>query len=203
MNILKRLLPVLALCWMPAHAATIYSNVGVGFPGDSSTDYFAFSPTYFGTTFTTTGGGNLDTLSLDLKGTTSPVTVGLYANSAGEPGTLLESWSATIPIGSGFPSAALTTLTSILNPSLSTATQYWLVLTQTSPGQITWFANDTSVAGGAWSGSAIGSLGQVFATGLTPGIVLTSTAPAVPEPTTWVLLAAPLAAMLWFRRRRA
>jgi len=202
LSILKRLLPVVALCWIPAHAATIYSNVGAGFPGDSSALYTT-AGTFFGTTFTTTGGGNLNTLSLDIEGTTSPVTVGLYANSAGEPGTLLESWSATIPIGTGFPAPALTTLTSILNPSLSVATQYWVVLTQASANQIDWFGNDTSVAGGVWAGSAIGSLGQSFATGLTPGITLTSTAPAVPEPTTWVLLSAPLIAMLWFRRRRA
>ena len=197
-EMLKGLLPVLALCWIPAHAATVYTNVGGGFPGDSGTDY-STSATFFGTTFTTSGGGNLNTLSLDLKGTTSPVTVGLYANSAGQPGTLLESWSATIPIGTGGSPPALTTLTSILNPSLSAATQYWLVLTQGSPSQITWFGNDTSVLGGIWDGSSIGSLSQVFGDTAAPGITLTST---VPEPTTWVLLVGPLAAMLWFERRR-
>jgi hypothetical protein len=199
---LKRLLPVLVLCWIPAHAATIYSNVGGGFPGDSPISY-STQATFFGSTFTTTSGGNLNTLSLDVLATTSPVTitVGVYANSAGEPGTLLESWSATIPTTGSPP--ALTTLTSILNPSLSAATQYWVVLTQASASQIVWFGNDTSTAGGIWSGSPIGSLSQFFATSAAPGIVLTSTVPTVPEPTTWVLLAAPLAAMLWFRRRRA
>ncbi len=198
---LKGLLPVLVLCWIPAHAATIYSNVGGGFPGDSVTNYNT-TATFFGTTFTTTGGGNLNTLSLDVSGTTSPVTVGVYANSAGEPGTLLESWSATIPT-TGIP-PTLTTLTSIVHPSLLSATQYWVVLTQASPSQINWFGNDTSTAGGVWSGSPIGSLSQFFSDRAAPGIVLTSTVPStVPEPTTWVLLAAPLAAMLWFRRHRA
>jgi hypothetical protein len=33
------------------------------------------------------------------------VTVGLYANSAGEPGALLESWSAPVPAFTGPPAA--------------------------------------------------------------------------------------------------
>lgn len=126
----------LVLLTASAHAGTIFSNVGPGFPGDSLGYYGDSGPgvTYLGMTFTATGSGNLDTLSLDLQGDTSPITIGLYSNSAGQPGALIESWSTAIPAGFGFPPVPpLTTLTSVGNPSLSAGTQYWLVLTSAGP----------------------------------------------------------------------
>ena len=189
---LKRLLITLTFCWIPVQlsAGTIYTNVGAGFPADSPNAYNTGNA-FFGTTFTSTGGGNLATIGIALKGVTSPVTAGLYANSAGEPGSLLESWSFAVPGGSGFPAPALTTLTSVLNPLLSSGTQYWFVIAQTSAQaagfQITWFANDLVVNGGVWAGPSANALAQVFAGSPTPGIVVTSAA-SVPEPATGMLL---------------
>jgi hypothetical protein len=117
----------------PIHAGTIFSNVGPGFPGDSNG--FVVGNTgspdggFLGTNFVATGSGNLDTLSLDVQAATGPISVGLYANSAGQPGTLLESWSVAIPIGIGFPPIpSLTTLASVGHPLLSSGTEYWVVL---------------------------------------------------------------------------
>jgi hypothetical protein len=124
MRILRKLFFAISCVAFFTHAASagpIYSNIGAGFPGDAPNDYQTAS-TFFGTTFTTTAAGTLSSLEIDIKGATSPVTVGLYTSSAGQPGTLLESWSAVRPVGTGFPPPAVTTLTSVLDPS------YWRYL---------------------------------------------------------------------------
>ena len=187
---LKRLLFVLvpALGCVPLlTAGIIYSNIGAGFPGDSPGSSYNFAgPNGFeGTTFITTGGGILATISLSVGGNTSPVTGGLYANSAGEPGTLLESWTFSQPLN---PTVAppVTTLTSLLHPSLSAGTQYWFVLSMPSTGQSEgWFENDQGATGGTWTGTSINGLSQAFASSPADAIRLDST----PEPTTGLLFA--------------
>jgi sugar lactone lactonase YvrE len=164
-----------------ASAGVIYSNIGTGFPGDSNGAYNA-GVTFEGTSFTTTSAGTLFSLEFVVKGTTSPVTVGLYTNSGGQPGTLLESWSAVVPVGTSFPPPAATILTSVVRPSLSAATQYWLVFTQSSEDQVTWFANDEGVAGGIWGGSSITTLSQGFSDAAAPGIQLNT----APPPTIYI-----------------
>src|SRR4029434_2919247 len=99
------------------------------------------------TTFITTGSGNLSTLLTDVAGS-SPLNVGLYTDSGGQPETLLESWIATIPTGpSSFP--PVTVLTSVLQPFLAAATQYWVVFA-VAPNQVTWTSNESGVLGGVW-----------------------------------------------------
>jgi hypothetical protein len=176
-----------------ASAGVLYSNITSGFPADSGSDTSALN-TYFGTTFTTTAGGNLGSIELGVTGTTSPVTLGLYTDSAGEPGTLLESWSAAIPTGSSFP--PLTTLTSVYNPLLSASTSYWLVFTQSSAFQVNWYVNDESVAGGYWSGASLTTLSEGYPTG-PPGIQLNT----IPEPATAMLLGLGFGALLLMKRR--
>jgi hypothetical protein len=59
------------------------------------------------------------------------VTVGLYADSLGQPGTLLEAWTVAVPNTCQTSSSLLcdppplTTLTSILNPLLTVGARYW------------------------------------------------------------------------------
>jgi len=134
-----------------AAAAVIYSNIGNGFPADSKQSYQA-SIGYFATSFTATASGNLASLETDLAGTTSPITVSLYTNSAGEPGTLLESWTTPIPYGTNFPPPAPIVLTSVLNPPLFTGSVYWVVL-QAPPFQVSWTGNDEGITGGIWQGA--------------------------------------------------
>jgi hypothetical protein len=60
-----------ALCGSAASAQIIYSNIGPGFPADSGGND-AEGNTYFSTTFIATNGGNLNTLTMELDGTTQP-----------------------------------------------------------------------------------------------------------------------------------
>jgi sugar lactone lactonase YvrE len=167
----------IALSSYAAPAGVIYSNISPSYPGGTLSDAVT-SDTYFGTIFTTAAAGTLASVEIDLYGFYSPVTVGLYTNSAGQPGTLLESWSAVIPVH--YPSPPATVLTSVVNPSLSAATAYWLVLTQASASQnIVWYGNDEGIDGGVWIGNSLASLSQIFVSNPAPGIRLNSLPPSV------------------------
>jgi hypothetical protein len=197
---LKRSFAVLVFCFIQVRlsAGIIYSNIGFGFPADSPGIYGTAAT--WGTTFTTMSGGTLATVSIDLSSRTSPVTAALYTSLSGRPGTLLESWSAAVPIGNGFPLPPLTTLISVVQPFLNSGTQYWFVLNGVNNcfcNVNNWSENDQSVGGGIWSGASLNSLFQSFAGSPAPGIQLTS---AVPEPTTGMLTAASLLFLAQLRR---
>ena len=213
------LLSCFALC-SPAIGQTyaIYSNIGSGYPADCATasflyacdPYYRWTQNLLATPFTATRGGNLGTISLDLDSTTtSPVTIGLYADSSGAPGTLLESWSADVPIGSVLSPTGtmpapdpLTVLTSTAQPLLSAGTQYWLVLTETSEFEFNWFTNDLDVTGGIWAGSGTGALSQYFATAEAPAIQVMSANAAAPEPATFALLSVCFGTLTVLRSRK-
>jgi hypothetical protein len=149
---------------------TIYSNIhiGAGFPGDSPGPFVVTGPNFFmGTTFTTTVGGVLSTISLSVAGQPN-VTAALYTNSAGEPGTFLEGWNlssqprlSSQPLSSLTP-PPLTTLTSLVNPYLFSGTQYWFVLSIPTSGQKeAWWSNDQDLLGGVWqSHTSVNTLAQ-------------------------------------------
>jgi hypothetical protein len=91
------------------------------------------------------------------------------------------------------------------SPLALSAGTYWLELHEgtdvtTSDGSAIFWATSNGSAGDAKQDSnpTLPSSGQ----NVELAFQLFDTA-SVPEPTTWVLLAAPLPAMLWFRRRRA
>lgn len=75
----------------------------------------------------------------------------------------------------------------------------------TGPGQVlsSSFTSGVSQFTYAFGSNVTGGTGLFLYTDLTNQIIAfeTTSTSGVPEPTTWVLLAAPLAAMLWFRRR--
>lgn len=180
----------LLACACAANASTIiYSNIGAGFPGDTPARYGTGStgPFDLGTTFTTTGGGILADLSTGLSyaGAAQPpaVTAGLYTDSSGKPGTLLEDWTFDLP--PELPSTGVTTLTSVLNPSLTSGTPYWFVILQ-APEPLRWDANDQNVLGGVWIGTDINDLTQIFESNAAVGIRLDST--TIPEPASGLLL---------------
>jgi hypothetical protein len=198
-NMLKRSLIVPVICCMPGllSAGVIYSNMGAGFPGDSPA-FFASTTLFFGTTFTTSGGGSLLNVSTDLSASqTSPIVAALYTNSSGQPGTLLESWSIMVPIiVKPPPIPPLTTFASVLNPLLSSGTQYWFVMTTATNNTIYWAENDTAVNGGVWGGTSLTTLGQVSSGLPTPGIQLNAT----PEPVSGWLLASGTLVLMVLRR---
>ena len=172
------------LCCLPVLSADVlYSNITAGFHPGSGTGTYSFSGpnAFLGTTFTTTGAGSLATISIGIEGDQSPITAGLYANAAGEPGTLIESWTFAQP---PFGANILTTITSVLHPSLSAGTPYWFVLDLS--GSEDWTMNDEAVTGGVWFGSSsVSTLSQAFGSSSAPGIQLNS----VPEPTAGLMFA--------------
>jgi hypothetical protein len=202
---LKPFLLVTSLLWIPGclSAGVLYSNLGAGFPGDSpgNDSIFSFSQQtyYFGMPFTTTAGGSLSSILVDIlsdEGLPTP-SAGLYTNSSGEPGTELESWSVSVPSAS-----SVTTLYSVLNPSLSPGTVYWFVFTlpMVNGSDFTWKENDESVDGGPWSSlSSVNSLLQANAELPDPGIEVNS----VPEPATGAMLAFGALVLSLCGRRRA
>jgi hypothetical protein len=174
-----------ALGLIPAHlsAGIPYNNFGPGYTVSATSWVFFNAVGFAGTTFTTTGAGPLSTVLTNID-TPVPLTIGLYTNSAGQPGTLLESW--TVPVTSG---AQLITLTSVVNPVLSSGTPYWLVITV--PPNITffWAQNNQGVNGGYAAGASINALSNSTAAFPTPAIQIdTQNAPnGTPLPPTLIL----------------
>jgi len=175
---------VLILCVCPTQLVgdtILYNNLG---PGNTYTNFsLAAYQTYIATTFTTTSSGNLG--SILIAGTlwlgSSPVTMGLYTDSSGEPGQLLESWDVSLPT-SRYP--PVTTIQSVSSPFLDSGTQYWFVVTQTT-GHIEFYSNSQGVDGGYWAGDSIDALFDSGSFFQSPAIQLNA---ATPEPASGVLL---------------
>ena len=132
-------------------------------------------------------------LPIDLVSGTGSVVVSILAD--GLPGTVLESWTPDLTT-----SISMITLTSVLNPTLSQGTNYWLEVTTTGNEEANWYIATTNVRGagilidGNWSYSAGSS---------TPALAILSE--SAPEPPTSVLTSAGLLAALAaasFRNRR-
>src|SRR5262249_24068797 len=135
----------LLLACIPLHlfAGVIYSNVGPAFPNDLSiaSNYSASATGFFGTTFNTSSSGRLASIVTDLfqfPGATA-LSTGLYADSSGQPGPLLESWNVPVPISDGSSITPVTTFSSLLNPILSSGARYWFVVNLgTTPNNLGW-----------------------------------------------------------------
>src|SRR5258708_33003832 len=81
--------------------------------------------------FTASGNVNLTDVRLPLQsGTTLTGTANIYltANNAGVPGAVLESWLGVTGEPFALPQLNAITLTSVLNPTLSNGSEYWLVV---------------------------------------------------------------------------
>jgi hypothetical protein len=180
---------ILALGGISAHlsAGTLYSNLGPGNTfGGSTYGCGSGCGGFFSTTFTTTAGGQLASIQVPLFNPNGAVnvTVGLYTNSGGEPGTPLESWTIALTT-----SPQLITINSVATPTLSSGTQYWFVITL--PGGnavINWPQNSQNVLGGAWNGATLTGQTQSNNGSPTPAIQLLSPPPAgTPLPSTLLL----------------
>jgi hypothetical protein len=195
------------ICAGAAGATTLYTDFGPGQTYNTSSGWFiggsgAVTQASIAAPFTPSVTATLDSLDLavDVFAGTTSFTVEITADSSGAPGAVLESFSLTGITGT----PTVRSLTSILHPSLSSLSTYWVAV----------FAGGTTTAGG-WFWNSVGTTGFDFSSngGSTWSVDSATTdprpafdvigTPTVPEPTTWVLLGAPLAAMLWFRRRRA
>ncbi|HLW77546.1 MAG TPA: choice-of-anchor R domain-containing protein, partial [Bryobacteraceae bacterium] len=126
---------------LSAGPVVLFGDIGPGFPGDTPLGH-VLRAGFAAVTFMTSAGGSLSQVELGMSAQNPEnLTAGLYADSAGEPGTLLESF--TIPIPTKVQS---TTVSSLLNPVLSASTRYWFVFAPL--GGETWFADDQNVLGG-------------------------------------------------------
>lgn len=179
---------------IPSLADTVYDNFGLGNTFIINRDYLT-NFDFMATPFVPTGGGNLEDIVTPIFSLDPPVTFGLYTDSAGQPGTLLEDWSVSVP---GFP-AQLVTLTSVQNPLLSADTPYWFVISLTSAqkNELAWYQNSQGVDGGIWLGFGLTNLTQFTPGSPTPAIQLNSTAEAsTPEPASGILLGSALLLLL-------
>jgi hypothetical protein len=188
--LLLLLLPFLAVS--PLRAGIIYSNLGPG----NTFNVNAFYDTnfnYMATTFVTSDGGALGDILTPVSSLSSPVSFGLYTNSGGQPGALLESWNANVPASPG-----LVDLSSQLNPSLSAQTQYWflIALSGAQKEELDWYQNNQGVDGGIYLGNQVNDLTGFVAGSPAPAIQLNS----VPEPATAIMLGSSLLLLGLFRK---
>jgi hypothetical protein len=173
----------LILCLIPVHLSAegiIYTNISSAFPGKSVYSQYAVTDGFAGTTFTTTGSGNLASIvtAVSQPSGSPPLTVGLYTEVYSEPGALLESWSVpVIPTCCGSLPASVpppTTLVSVLHPLLSSGTKYWFVISLGTENSVFWWFNDQGVTGGLWTHITLAPLYQGNGGLPTPGIQLNS-----------------------------
>lgn len=187
----------IALPAIAASADTLYTNVSPTYP-PSSTGNVSTGATYLGVAFTPSASGSLDLLKFSARGT-APITLSLYADAGGQPGSVLESWLVTLPTVS--MAGQQTVISSVLHPLLAGATQYWLLFTQTTAFQVVWNYKDTGVTGGAWAGNTLSTLHNGSSGSLMPSLTVIG---AVPESgSTVMLLGAAMSAIFLLARPRA
>jgi hypothetical protein len=147
----KTLLLAAAGC-MCLHAGTIaYTDFGPSQAYDSGSGYNVFNDFQRAASLVPTTGGTLSQFTVGLalftvSPPTQPLNFMLETDAAGLPsGTILESWS--LPAASVTEDPQLFTFTSVLNPTLTSGTQYWLVGSSTDVNGFTWLLNNQDVMG--------------------------------------------------------
>jgi len=179
-----------------AQAVVIYSNLDPDVTFVANISYFSNydAVQFLGTSFVASGPGELSQILAPVSGPEFPVGFGLYSDTAGEPGNLLESWLVQLPEYTEFPSSVYT-FVSVNHPSLSAGDSYWFVA---DPSGIAWSANNLGILGGASVGGSFNALsngGEVL--NPTPAIELDS----LPEPSS-ILVIGGAACGLRLRSRR-
>ena len=110
----------------------------------------------FAVRFTAAASGQLDTIRVSAffdRTSPGPVTAGLFADGAGQPGAVLESWTTvTLPVlldlSMGITNAP--TIASVANPLLTAGAVYWFVVDSPFPDAVHWVGNNTGIPGGYW-----------------------------------------------------
>ena len=189
------------LLGLPVNASAIYSNFGAPFSG-TGYSIASSSSTALGVRFTATGSGFLATIRMPVAVDSGGVlTAGLFADSSGQPGSLIESWPASdipsIPPIDFYP-LPVVTLVSTLNPALSAGAVYWFVVRDTAASSIIWDGSGLPLTGGAWLQPGSGPLLQIDATQAPPAIDLEAT----PEPAPLLMLGFGLGVLCAFEKAR-
>lgn len=144
------------------------------------------------------------TLHMGGSNTSSPLTVSIYNDNSGLPGSSLTTLSGANPTSSGNYTFTSTGL------ALSANTTYWVAAATSGSGQYDWDAtadlSQSNTGGATWT---IGDSTQLFYSGswgtITVSGMMSVTATAVPEPGTYAALAGltALGFVAWRRRRAA
>jgi hypothetical protein len=190
----------LVLFGATAYATTVYSNFGSGVGGS----YAVYGTSIIGGTvtasaFTPSTGAQFGsvTISADYWGGTSAFIVELAADSGGLPGSVLESYSVSLPFFNGTSNPTPTAVDSTTFTALTAATQYWIVIAAdpaNTGGKAEWYMNGGGAGGGAQDS------GGTWSTGNGPLIDVES-ALGTPEPSTIKLLGAGAAVLFALRKR--
>jgi hypothetical protein len=191
----------------------LFSNFGAGFGynisvGDLVGNAFDGNDYAQGSTFTPTISATFSSLDIALSctfGCPDPFTVSLDANSAGAPGSTLESFTVPgVSLGLLGTNNAPLVLDSVLHPLLTAGTQYWVTAASDLSNSIGWNLNST----GDSSTEAISTddgINWFPTSGLTPGAYQVNGAPeaATPEPSvSWYLIGLFAVGAGVFRRKR-
>ena len=180
-------------------ATVIYTSLGPGLTWGG--DYTAEHPTLpfsDGVLFRATNSGNLaDVLVPAGDDPNGVLTFGLYTDTAGQPDTLLESWT-NVSVPTDPSTATIQTLTSVAHPFLTSGDLYFFTATSgpipiTDPPSFGLFWGESPVVstGGIW-GSTNGSPWTHGTVDAAPPAVQLDAVTSAPEPATWALLACSL-----------
>jgi len=188
-----------------SHADTLFSNLGpgssyntaLGNPVGDGLDGSGFNYAQ-GATFTPGQTDTLTSIVLALSCAACPaagsLTLTLTENVAGHPGAALESFSILgSSLGNLGNNNPLITVSSLLQPSLSAGTPYWVTVSGLPTSALAWNWNNTGDAS-AEAISVDGGASWFSPSGLTPGAYAINGIPAaIPEPRTlWLVTTAVL-----------
>ena len=177
-----------------SHADVIFSNLGPGGTYDPNTGWTIGNPVWApGAAFSVSGSHtllNIQVALLHFGLDSGPVTISLYTDIAGAPGTLMEDWTLGGVPDIGSPNGTLLTLNSA-GFVLSNAT-YWLI--GSAPPEVwdAWMWNENHTLGTVY---LAGSAQQ----GVVPAFQVNDT---VPEPGTLVLFGSGLLGLAGVLRRK-
>lgn len=199
MNIAK----VLAFTVVIAGAVSAQADVLVNTFGGSGSGYFPSvgwnlnSGQWLGKTFTTGADYNLSEIrvALRMEGDTDQMLVSLRSDSAGQPGTTLESFTLTSAFGAN--TTGVYTMTSGSNP-LMTAGTYYVTIETIGGAAGKWSLNNGAGQGAMVVSNDGGSSWGGFTD--TNGAISVAGILAVPEPASMLVLG--LGAMALIRRKR-